>query len=66
MEKEIFENNSKIPKDKSKSYDDCVEYWHNNETGKSLQDFLGLTDDEYEAWLKMGDDVSQEPTGSNK
>lgn len=37
--------------------DDCVEYWHKNETGQSLQEFLGLSDSEYEAWLQKGNDI---------
>ena len=34
---------------------DAVEYWHNNETGTTLQEFLGFTDEEYEAWGRMSD-----------
>lgn len=37
--------------------DDYVEYWHNNEVEQSLKDFLGLSDYEYEMWLKEGNDV---------
>ena len=32
--------------------DDYVEYWHTHDTGNSLQDFLGMTKDEFVAWVK--------------
>ena len=32
--------------------DKYVEYWHTHETGKTLQEFLGMTDSEYERWGK--------------
>lgn len=32
--------------------DKYVEYWHTHETGKTLQNFLGLTDEEMEEWGK--------------
>ena len=32
--------------------DRYVEYWHNNDTGNTLQEFLGLTDFEFEQWGK--------------
>ena len=37
--------------------DKQVEYWHNNKTDQTLKEFLGLSDEEYEAWLKGGNDV---------
>ncbi len=35
--------------------DRYVEYWHTHDTGNSLQEFLGLTDYEYEQWGKSSD-----------
>lgn len=35
--------------------DDYIEYWHTHDTENSLQDFLGLTDYEYEQWGKTSD-----------
>ena len=35
--------------------DDYVEYWHTHETENSLQEFLGMTDYEYEQWGKTSD-----------
>lgn len=35
--------------------DDYIEYWHNNDTGNSLQDFLGMTKTEMVQWIKYGD-----------
>ena len=35
--------------------DDYIEYWHTHETGNTLQEFLGLTDYEYEQWGKSSD-----------
>ena len=32
--------------------DDYIEYWHTHETGNTLQEFLGLTDYEYEIYIK--------------
>lgn len=37
--------------------DDYVEYWHNHDVEESLSDFLGLTEYEYEAWMKEGNDI---------
>ncbi|MDE6021605.1 MAG: hypothetical protein K2H01_11495 [Ruminococcus sp.] len=37
--------------------DDYVEYWHTHETGNSLQEFLGLTDFEYEQYVKSLDTI---------
>lgn len=36
---------------------DYVEFWHTYETGKTLQEFLGMTDHEYEQWGKASDDI---------
>lgn len=35
--------------------DKYVEYWHTHDTGRTLQDFLGLTDEEFEEWGKSSD-----------
>ena len=35
--------------------DRYVEHWHNNDTGNTLQEFLGLTDYEFEQWGKSSD-----------
>ena len=32
--------------------DEMVEYWHTHETSMSLQEFLNMSDDEYEKFLK--------------
>ena len=32
--------------------DDLIEYWHTHETGNSLPEFLGMTDSEYEDFVK--------------
>ena len=37
--------------------DNYIEYWHNNETGNTLQEFLGLTDIEYNQWGKSSDSI---------
>ncbi|MDR2615756.1 MAG: hypothetical protein LBC28_04160 [Oscillospiraceae bacterium] len=37
--------------------DDYVDYWHENNTGGSLQDFLGMTESEYAAWCERDDNV---------
>lgn len=40
------------------NYDDIdnyVEYWYKHETGVSLQDFLGMTKEEFVKWIKYGD-----------
>jgi hypothetical protein len=33
--------------------DDFVEQWHRIETGESLAEFLGFTDDEYALWVEQ-------------
>lgn len=30
--------------------DDYIEYWHTHDTNNTLQEFLGMTDYEYEQW----------------
>ena len=32
-----------------------IDYWHNHETGKTLQAFLGMTDEEYQSWATVFD-----------
>lgn len=34
---------------------DYIEYWRKHETGQSLQDFLGMTKDEFVAFIKYGE-----------
>ena len=36
--------------------DEKVEYWHTHETGTTLRDFLGMSQDEYNAWMISGKD----------
>jgi hypothetical protein len=35
--------------------DNYIEYWHKHDTGNSLQDFLGMTKDEFVKYVKYGD-----------
>lgn len=37
--------------------DDYIDYWHDNETGNTLREFLGMTPYEYEEWLKHDDTI---------
>ena len=37
--------------------DDYIDYWHENETGETLREFLGLTPYEYEAWGNSDDSI---------
>lgn len=37
--------------------DDKVEFWHKHNTGNSLEDFLGLTKEEFELWTKSDNDI---------
>lgn len=37
--------------------DKYIEYWHTHKTGKTLQEFLGMTDFEYERWGKSSNAV---------
>jgi hypothetical protein len=34
--------------------EDYIEYWHTHDTGNSLQDFLGMTKDEFVKYIKHG------------
>ena len=43
-----------------KELDAYVEYWHTHKTGNTLQSFLGMSQDEYIAWLRNGDAVIQD------
>jgi hypothetical protein len=33
--------------------DDYIDYWHNNDIGMTLREFLGLTPYEYQKWGKI-------------
>ena len=44
-----------MPIPEKASLDDFVEFWTQNETGKSLREFLGMTREAYEEWLKRGE-----------
>lgn len=37
--------------------DNYVEYWHTNENLTTLREFLGMTQYEYDEWLKYGDSI---------
>uniref|UniRef100_UPI003FEE9BA3 hypothetical protein n=1 Tax=Ruminococcus bromii TaxID=40518 RepID=UPI003FEE9BA3 len=37
--------------------DDYVEAWHNGQSNLKLSDYLGMTQDEYEAWIQKDDSV---------
>lgn len=37
--------------------DRYLEYWHNNETGRTLPEFLGMTEAEYNAWVQSDDSI---------
>lgn len=34
--------------------DDYVDFWHENDTGNTLREFLGMSPFEYAEWLKLG------------
>lgn len=40
--------------------DDYVDFWHENDTGNTLREFLGMSPFEYAEWLKRGDVVIQD------
>lgn len=40
--------------------DDYVDFWHENDTGNTLREFLGMSPFEYAEWLKLGDVVIQD------
>lgn len=37
--------------------DDYIDYWHDNDTGNTLREFLGLTDYEYAKWGVSNDSI---------
>lgn len=39
---------------KNATMDEKVEHWHTNETGTTLREFLGMSQDEYDAWMISG------------
>ena len=39
---------------KTATMDEKVEYWHTHDTGDTLREFLGMSQDEYDAWLVSG------------
>lgn len=40
--------------------DDYVDYWHDHDTGKTLREFLGMTEYEYAQWGISDDSIFQE------
>lgn len=38
--------------------DDYIDYWHEHETGNILYEFLGMTREEYSAWIFDPDGLS--------
>ena len=34
--------------------DEKAKYWHTHETGTTLREFLGMSQDEYDAWMISG------------
>ena len=37
--------------------DDYIDYWHNNDIGMTLREFLGLPPYEYQTWGKNSDSI---------
>lgn len=37
--------------------DNYIDYWHDHDTEETLQEFLGITDYEYELWGKSKDTI---------
>ena len=37
--------------------EDYIEYWHENDSGLELNEFLGMTPHEYAEWIKTGEDM---------
>ena len=37
--------------------DDYIEYWHTHETGNELHEFLGMTWEQYEVWVRHNNKV---------
>ena len=48
-------NRTAYPVDTAADLDALVEYWHTHETDNSLQEFLGISREEYQLWLTEGD-----------
>jgi hypothetical protein len=40
--------------------DEYVEEWHSSDTGMGLHEYLGLTWDEYRAWVRDPDRLTEE------
>lgn len=40
--------------------DDYVYFWHENDTGNTLREFLGMSPFEYAEWVKLGNVVIQD------
>ena len=40
--------------------DDYVDFWHENDTGNTLREFLGMSQFEYAEWVKLGNVVIQD------
>lgn len=55
--RESFMDRCVADKARASDIDYYVAYWHNHETGKSLQDFLGMTDCEFELLGKSEDGI---------
>ncbi len=49
---EIFQGTATIDE-----LDHKVGFWHTHQTNNSLQDFLGLSDQEYDLWMKSSNDI---------
>ena len=43
-----------------------VEYWHTHDTGNTLQEFLGMTDSEYEKWGRGEHAPATDDTGKKE
>ena len=37
--------------------EDYIDFWHDNETGVELYEFLGMTSGEYAKWINAGEDT---------
>ena len=46
--------------------DDYIDYWHDNDTGVTLREFLGLTPYEYQEWGKNSDFAEYERMSDTK
>ena len=48
------------PTEKNAAFSDLdsrVEYWHTHELNCSLREYLGMNREEYELWMKYGEDA---------